>query len=761
MAVPKNSAARSFKKGDIIAEKISGKTAGSWFFRLSLMGLLAFGIGDIVLRTTALNAVTSVRTMEDPVKALDVAPGARIRDTILPASSMDGRWWIIHTEKLLEQGGWRVRHSALDNAPEGREVHWSSLPLWILSGLAITESLFSGRSPIDSVQTSSFWMGPLTLLFTLFLLGWMAGKRFKPFSVAMLLMMVTLSPVIYQAFRPGEVDHHGLVVAFLLASVLALALGAAGLYDPSEKAPSKSAKELKKSLELKKWFAAGGVFGGIGMGISSASTIPVLVGCAGGCLLVAMLFPAKISRQAASHWRAWGFAGSLTCLGLYLMEYLPWEMGWRLEVNHPLYAMAWLGGSELLARAILFVQERQLPRPGLRDTAVIGAAILAVAIPLLVVMVFTDQTFWVSDPFLLQLHQHYISEFQSLTMSLVSRPMLAGLVEALLLPVFAILGTGAFFLIQRDRWHKSAGLLTFLIVPALVVQALAVWQIRWGVVSTGLWALYVMALIDGFIPWRGRRTLPLAVLTGSLVIVLLCGLPFVVFGALANISVLSRELPKQGTIPSILARDISHRLVQASPDSVPIVLSGPNTSTELAYFAGIKVLGTLYWENREGLKRAAEIFAERDNSQTLALLKTTGVNFILVSTWDNFMSAYDELHSGNSQGSEHEASPFLGEVLRTESFPTWLRPLHYPIPEGFGIEGSELRLFAVLPDQSPAEAAYFNGIYFAESERWEKALEHAMAAVQQDPQNEHFKALQSQAQANIQTTQRSNPKINP
>jgi predicted MFS family arabinose efflux permease len=48
---------------------------------------------------------------------------------------------------------------------------------------------------------------------------------------------------------------------------------------------------------------------------------------------------------------------------------------------------------------------------------------------------------------------------------------------------------------------------------------------------------------------------------------------------------------------------------------VPVVLTGPNASTEMTYHAGLRTVGTLYWENMPGLKRAARIFAAADAAE--------------------------------------------------------------------------------------------------------------------------------------------------
>ena len=46
--------------------------------------------------------------------------------------------------------------------------------------------------------------------------------------------------------------------------------------------------------------------------------------------------------------RFWGLVGGGASVAVWLLEYFPNHLGLRLEVNHPLYAAAWIGGGEVL-----------------------------------------------------------------------------------------------------------------------------------------------------------------------------------------------------------------------------------------------------------------------------------------------------------------------------------------------------------------------------------------------------------------------------
>jgi hypothetical protein len=91
------------------------------------------------------------------------------------------------------------------------------------------------------------------------------------------------------------------------------------------------------------------------------------------------------------------------------------------------------------------------------------------------------------------------------------------------------------------------------------------------------------------------------------------------------------------------------------------------------------------------------------------------VNYILVSTWDNFGSAFVDLLRQAGYSVPEPGNTYLERLLAGESLPTWLRPLFYPIPAGFDIPEENLRLFAIVPNQTPAQAMLHQGIYAFDS----------------------------------------------
>jgi hypothetical protein len=341
--------------------------------------------------------------------------------------------------------------------------------------------------------------------------------------------------------------------------------------------------------------------------------------------------------------------------------------------------------------------------------------------PVAAIVLAGDQVFWVSDKFLLALHKEYILEFQSL-FGLYGKEK-----QSLWIPLFyhfwifaAIIGLGVLIWKRRVDWPLRCAL-CLLAPPVLVMQALALWQVRWGSAAAAMWALVVLAIFTAFLRmptgttriwalWAAIAAIPIAFLTATL--------PTALASFQEETTALDSPL-SEAVGGNLLLRDIARRLAESSPEKVPTVLTGPNSSTEMSYQAGIRTLGTLYWENMPGLKSAARIFAVQDGNEALRLLTESGVTHIVVPSWDNFAAAYDDLLA-KSEG-RPGGMAFFKSILENEEYPTWLRPFAYPIPSGSGIDAQSVRIFAVLPSQNAFESWFYRGVYHFESNQPEKA----------------------------------------
>jgi len=702
-------------------------------------------IADTIVNVRMVGKISAVSFSEFKAGTLRVSPGAREESLVLPYTSMDARWWVLHTENLLKTHSFRARETILDNAPQGRDVHWSSLLIWILAGLASLISLVNGQPAWTNVAEAAMAAGPLMLIVSVLGLAVLVSRRFGWTAAVLMVVVFVTNPAIYRTFRCGEADHHGIAMAFSMTCLLCLMAGGCGFTRPKRGASRDLTDTCCPPLrDAEKWFRLSGVLGAAALWISAAAAIPILFATALGGLLTAW-FERKNKTDGGSTpelWSTWGISGCIASLCFYTLEYFPDHLGWRLEVNHPVYALSWLGGGFLMARAIRLMNGGYFVRSTPADMLRFTGCVLLAALPVALIATIPQQVFWVSDPFLLALHQNFILEFQSMFSFIKSSGNYFWWSIHYGWPFFAVAGTVILW------WRGELTIfgkrsLALLFPPALITQSLALHQIRWSWnASMGIWSLCVLALFIGSQKQDG--TGKPAVTTWGITVVawfaLVCSLAPQLLGQI-EIEKSCLSPIKQVTANGLILRDIAHRLIQSSPSALPVVLSGPDSSTELAYYGGIKTLGTLYWENMPGLKRAAAIFAARDDNEALQKLTEAGVSHIVIPSWDNIGEPYARLYTKYESSQGESGALFFKDLLEEKACPQWLRPLCYPIPTGTGADSASVKIFAVVPQQSLFESFYYRGIYYWESKEFEKSkamFEKSLAIHPRDPLIEDY-----------------------
>jgi len=676
----------------IIVLKTHPRSFDRWLYLLFVA--LAAGIMalDTAARLALVDAATRVQTRDVPLGPPAASTTQRIRTTVLPSTAIDARWWVIHAENGLT--GNRVRFTTQDNSPHGREVHWSSAPVWLLGGIARVTALFSGKTPLEEVQRAPLWFGPITFVLLATLVTSLVAPRFGWGYAGFLILLYATSIPVYEAFRAGDADHHGLSLICALGCVLGLVCGGAGwsVAKISKTTGPKNPVPVPGSTNARKYFIVSAICGAAGMWISAATMVPVLAACGLAAVASAWLAPESKVGANPALWRLWGFWGAMGSIGFYLLEYFPLNMGWRLEVNHPLYALAWLAGGEVLSRTTrkmsggLFLQ-RSLPDSLLCVSAFTG-------ILLIPAMVLFNRSDWlmISDPFLVALHNEHIREFAPLWEFVFWRGNVATIFDYLVWPILALasLAVVLFMVKPGKSWRP---VLAFSCLSALPIQVFALFQVRWSGLAIALWSVCLLLVLVILTERSFRNKVPrwLLAFLGLWGLGGLLAFPYSSVAGALRLSDLSHNLPRT-LVASILLRDIGHRLVEANPRRSPVVLSDPTSSTDLTYFGGLQTIGTLYWENMAGLKRAAAIFSASSEREAHALLLQAGITHIVLPSWDDFsdLSAYRRL-LGVSDIS------YLERVVGRTAKPLWLREYPYPIPDSFGIPNESVRVFEVLP----------------------------------------------------------------
>lgn len=667
----------------------------------------ATGIRDILASTQ----FGPVGQLIEPVLTAD---GEHTRNLVI-TSAPDGRWWIMHAERMRREGGFRMRETQSDNPPNGREVHWSSFQMWNLIALSEVLKFFPKPPYLSDIEWSALFVGPVTwfIFFTVgLILAWRAFG--KEAALAWILCMVSARSVLY-FFRAGEADHHGLVAMCAALGVFLLAGGRVGLFLQPDHSNTRSGNrnafgDRQNRMQgaappYRWWFAAAGVLTAMGLWISAATQLPVLFATGLGAVLATWFATRNCSvRVDANAWRIWGCSGALTSLIFYTVEYFPSHMGWRLEVNHPLYALAWLAGAELLCRLCKALEERAFPRWSMPEILLVGLCMVAVVLPLGFIALGGEKVFVISDRFLYALHDYFINEFMSLaTVAKSTDYQYVLFAHSSTLAALLVVALGV---ARRGLSKEKTAVVLFSALPVLVMTLLAIRQIRWS--GTAAAMLMPMVLSAVWIVYSSQT--PRWRLVSIWTALFLATLPTTIAIAFRAMDIRDRgNMVDQSIVPSVITRDICQRLAATAPGKRLVVLASPSTSTEIIYYGGAKALGTLYWENLEGLRKAADIYSLRDEDEALRRIQELGVTHILLFSWDSFGQRYVRLQRG--LGKDDEARDgFIPALLEgTRQQPTWLTPLFYPIPKDYKLGDDQwARIYAVAPGQSRAE--WFHGV---------------------------------------------------
>jgi hypothetical protein len=158
-----------------------------------------------------------------------------------------------------------------------------------------------------------------------------------------------------------------------------------------------------------------------------------------------------------------------------------------------------------------------------------------------------------------------------------------------------------------------------------------------------------------------------------------------------------------GQLLALLHRDMAKKFLENAQGRPVTVLSSPNSSCLLSTFGGFKTIGTLYWENVDGLKSAAHALNAQSPDEALALLQKHGVTHVSLMTWENFIGPYFQIiHPKPVSGKSLENS-WGQRALFNKEFPQWVRPIPYPKNFLTNALKQDVVLLEIVPNQSRDE----------------------------------------------------------
>lgn len=650
---------------------------------------LAFLLWAAATRAGRVELVTSLGSAAatvDPTSPTGYAHGLRM--LIVPGHNNESYQAIVQTQTMIATGEWRLRHVDYDNAPMGRTLFSPSPYRWWLATVAWFEHLFSKQSLGLAVERAALWVDPaLQGLFLLSAAGF-AWWRFGWLSSVVLALGIALLFPLAAGFVPGAPDSRNLTHVVSFASVLALIAGMRGVGSDGARA--------------RPWFIAAGVLGGIALWLS-VSAVPILIGIALGALGATWLSRRK-PETAALPWRAWAWTGAGATLGAFLVEYAPAHLdlkALRLTEVHPLYALAWLGGGELLVRGGAWLRGR---RPSRRDRVIlVGALVAVLGVP--AALVFgPDRGFLTQEAFARHLTLLNGGIEAENVVQWLSRDGITTAFVAAALPL-VLIGVAVWLLIRKPTEPDRRTGLIVMLGAVVVSLGFACWQLSWwNQLDYLLLGLLVAATAtDRNAPAGHIRSL--------------CWIGGTSLGLLAGLTLL---VPKRTNaaepsvsrieLEGLIERDFAHWLARRAGPEGAIVLAPPSMTASLFYHGGLRGLGSPYRENGEGFRASVRIAGATSADEAQALARQRKLTHIVIPSWDSFLDEYARLGANQP---EHSLVGLLHQWLP----PRWLRPISFQLPRVAGLENEYLIVFEVTDVQDNGTALSRLAEYFVEMER--------------------------------------------
>jgi hypothetical protein len=672
----------------------------AWLLTLSLA--IAFVIGTALTRNARTHHLTAIGLEAQPVDPASVSGReGGTRELILPETSLGSAHWILQTQQMLATGAWRIRSIDYENAPQGREVSTPSPYRWWLATVAWGMHLVSGEPMAPAVERAALWADPVLLVLLLIGAAFFVRVLCGGYAAALTAAgLATLFPFAV-AFQPGAPDGSVLVLVAATATVLPIAAAVTVL------ATTAGASTNRRQLRV--CFAAAGAAGGLLTWLSVAAAVPMLLGITVGGALAAWRARAGASlgaaaTVAAAPWWWWAGAGAIASLGGFLAENAPEHLAtWVLRVNHPLYALAWIGAGAVCAGATACLASTG--RPPARTLVLLGAGLAALAVVPVTMLVRDDPGFLVREAGSFALSRFSEEGVASSLAAWIARDGVGRLLIAACLPL-AFIAAGAWLLRSRAAAGLPAAAVALTLGPVATALAFSIGRLgTWALLDVTLLALVVVVAV--LLPQArpGARGL----VTALTVVACAFGATQVV-RPLAGGTARPVEALEFG---ALVHRDLAHWLARRTHGAEPVVLAPPDESLAFAYYGGIRSLGTPDWQNRDGVQAATRMLRATSAEEAQALFEGRGVTHVILPSWDTTLQQLAGPGSGDS-------GSFLG-ALKQLSLPAWMRPIPYQLPEG--AQGADRSVIVLEIGEEQPEALELSRLaeYFVEMNRPEYA----------------------------------------
>lgn len=580
----------------------------------------------------------------------------------------DAYYWLSYAREMAETGTGRVRWTFADNAPFGRPVHWSQSMAWLMTGAAWLRSRCAGGTVTDNLEPAALWIQPL-LLAALAVGG--AALLFRTLGLApalLWLLLTSTSKTLYWLFHPLRPDHHSLQLLFAAGQWAMLAAGGWGW--------ARRAHDRDSRPAARRWFIAAGVAGGLGFWIGASVALLCTGLLIAGMLILFWFLPTtRHGRHAGGGfdpglWKAWGYAGGLTSLAAYLVEYVPAPLAMRLETNHPLYALWLMAAGELLARAGAWRAEGGAPAGG-RVPGLGFAAAGTAALPLALYLGPASWHAMKLDP--IRRMCGFIAEFRRtdlLSVETLARWLLEYGAVLLALPVSLWLLASR--KTRRAEWAWIGTALTlaggFLYLTGL--------QSRW----TAFWTVALFWLAAGalaFTARQARKHRPARLAWTAAAVLAFAQPAWCVFEHAQHLV----RLRNGDTISSLLTGAVYREGVAQALSTARrgqpwrCLASNPSLAGILWWRAGIPAVTSFYWENLDGLNAAAAFFADGpEGLEARRIAQERGWTHLLLSRPADAARDYYYIRFGSPDAPESAHTLAARLAAGDAALPDWLAP---------------------------------------------------------------------------------------
>lgn len=617
--------------------------------------------------------------------------------------------WLEETEQMFSKGEWRVRRVSQENAPAGRPVLNGSPYRWWLGSLAKGAQLCTGLPIGVCIERVACLSDPLLLIGALCLTSFFVWRHWGGRAAGGFSVLATTIYPFSGGFIPSAPDDHGL--SWLLGLWTLLPIFATAYSNKNYTSKNRGRNE---TLLLVLSAAAGAA----GLWVNAIEQSFFLIAVFIGALLAEVFTDEKQARTAVFphgdapdlyspiSWRIWSLTGAATAFALYLLEYFPAHLDLQPLVNHPLYALGWLGFGEALTTVQNRTPEFRDQRKWVRLLHILAAVVLIAALPT-VLFLKAGTSFFRADEYAVRLSFLPNSPVGPNLFRWIARDGFGRASLATLTPLILVIFGVGFALSRKPISRARRFALIFAASAAVLLVGHACFQLReWAAADAAILALTPLLFFER----RGQvRTSTWGPITGAATVS--------VFGLLMLWEKPFRAEAAAFTpleVQSLIERQLAHWLSDHASARQPIVLLPPDRTTAWCFHGNLRGLGTANLENSDGVATTVRIAAATSAEEAQGLIAERGVNYLILPSWDTDLDTF-------ARWSRRNPEDAFVMALHHWALPPWLQALPYRMPQIPGFESESVVILKVTEETNRVAGLARLAEFFIETEKLNEA----------------------------------------